>query len=192
MPFVTIKPPVIINGDNQDTLLPAFLQVGNKITYDHDGQFYKGYLGRKDGVYRFFYKRHPNVKREEWGVPLPDLPHTWTELCVDGILHPGHNASSFLRDTTDPVANIVSAVNLHGDCPSSLLQALADHNSDREVWLNSYYEEKDSIESMGTYQKITLGEYRALREKGAPRAIPTMCVLTVKKDANLLPVRAKS
>ena len=86
------------------------------------------------------------------------------------------------------MANIVSAVNLHGDCPSSLLQALADYNPDCEVWLNSYYEEKYSIESMGTYQKITLGEYRALRKKGAPRAIPTMCVLTVKKDANLLPV----
>ena len=54
---------------------------------------------------------------------------------------------------------IVSAVNLHGDCPSFLLQALADHNPDREVWLKSYYEEKVSIEGMGTYQKITLGEY---------------------------------
>ena len=86
------------------------------------------------------------------------------------------------------MANIVSAVNLHGDCSSSLLQALADHNPDREVWLNSYYKEKDSVESMGTYQKITLGEYQVLHVKGAPRAIPTMCVLTVNKDANLLPV----
>ena len=45
---------------------------------------------------------------------------------------------------------------------------------------------------MGTFQKITLGEYCALREKGAPRAIPTMCVLTIKKDENLLPLYAKS
>jgi hypothetical protein len=45
---------------------------------------------------------------------------------------------------------------------------------------------------MNTYQKITLGEYRALREKGVPKAIPTMCVLTIKKDENLLPLRAKS
>ena len=93
-----------------------------------------------------------------WGVPIPDLQHTFAELCADGILYPGHNALSFIPDTTDPVANIVSAVNLHTDCPSSLLQALADHNPDRKVWLNSYYKEKDSIKSMGTYQKITLCE----------------------------------
>ena len=67
MPFITIKPPVVTEDDNQDLLLPAFLQVGSKITYDCDGQFFKGYLGHKDGQYRFSYKRHPNVKQEEWG-----------------------------------------------------------------------------------------------------------------------------
>ncbi len=45
---------------------------------------------------------------------------------------------------------------------------------------------------MGTFQKITLGEYRALCEKGAPNAIPTMCVLTIKKDKQLMPLQAKS
>jgi hypothetical protein len=45
---------------------------------------------------------------------------------------------------------------------------------------------------MGTYQKITLGKYRTLHKNGSPRAIPTMCVLKNKKDANLLPVQAKS
>ena len=117
-------------------------------------------------------------------------------MCAEGILLPGHNTSSFLRSSTgstfDPVASIVSAVNLHQDCPSSLLRALADNHPDRSVWLQSYYEEKNSIESMGTIRKLTLGEYRALREKGAPRAIPSMCVLTIKKDENLLPIRAKS
>ena len=72
-------------------------------------------------------------------------------MCVDGTLQLGHGASSFLRGTANPVANIVSAVSLHGDCPSFLLQALADSNPDREIWLNSFCEEKDSIKSMGTY-----------------------------------------
>jgi hypothetical protein len=45
---------------------------------------------------------------------------------------------------------------------------------------------------MGTFERLTLGQYRAYREKGAPRAIPSMCVLTIKKDENLLPLRAKS
>jgi hypothetical protein len=58
--------------------------------------------------------------------------------------------------------------------------------------LESYREEKLGIESLDTYRTITLGEYRALREKGAPKAIPTMCVLTIKKDENLCPLRAKS
>ena len=71
------------------------------------------------------------------------------------------------------------------------MQALADTHPDREVWLQSYFEEKDSIEGLGTFQKLTLGQYRALREKGAPRAIPTMCVLTIKRDENMTPDRAK-
>ena len=45
---------------------------------------------------------------------------------------------------------------------------------------------------MGTFQWITLGKYRAIQENGCPQAIPTMCVLTIKKDENLLPLRAKS
>ncbi len=90
------------------------------------------------------------------------------------------------------MANIVSAVNLHRDCPPSLLQALVLTQPDREVWLQNYYEEKRGIKEMGTFWKITLGEYRALREKGAPKAIPTMCVLTIKKDKQLMPLWAKS
>jgi hypothetical protein len=45
---------------------------------------------------------------------------------------------------------------------------------------------------MGSFRRITLGKYRALLEKGAPKAIPTMCVLTIKKDEHLMPLRAKS
>jgi hypothetical protein len=56
----------------------------------------------------------------------------------------------------------------------------------------SFLEEKHGIQSLDMYKKITLGEYQALREKGAPCAIPTMCVLTIKKDERLRPLRAKS
>ena len=68
MLFITIKPPVVTKGNDQDALLLAFLQFGSKITFDHDGKFFKGYLGRKDGEYRLSFKRHPNVKQEEWGI----------------------------------------------------------------------------------------------------------------------------
>ena len=200
MASVIPKPPVDVDcSDSQDSLLPPFLRLNSKITYEHDGQYHKGYLSKTDGVYRFSFKSHANKRKEEWGVNLPNLPTTWVDLCVEGILIPGHVSHSFLRpsssptqSTFDPVASFVSAVNLHRECPPTLLKALADSHPDREVWLASYQEEKQGIESLNTYRKISLGEYRALREKGAPKAIPTMCVLTIKKDENLLPLRAKS
>ena len=196
-----------ISPVGSSALLPPFLSVNGRITYEHEGAYHKGYLTRtSSGTYRFSFKTHVKKKSEDWGVDLPNLPYNWVDLCTEGILVPGHMAHSFLRSrsgpvpsassltrsTFDPVASLVSAINLHRDCPPSLLQALASSHPDRDVWLQSYYEEKNGIESLGTFKRLTLGEYRALREKGAPRAIPTMCVLTIKKDENLMPLRAKS
>ncbi len=62
----------------------------------------------------------------------------------------------------------------------------------REKLLESFFEEKRHIQNLDTYKKITLGEYHALLEKGAPRAIQTMCVLTIKKDEALHLLHAKS
>jgi hypothetical protein len=185
---------------------PPFLQIGSRITYEHDGEYHKGFLARNsDGTYRFSFKTHFKKKSEDWGMDIPNLPFTWVDLCTEGILLPGLVAHSFIRSspadhlpspspplTFDPVANIVSVVDLHRDCPTSLLQALALTHPDSKVQLQSYYEEKGGIEDMGTFLKITLGEYRALREKGAPKAIPMMCVLTIKKDEQLMPPQAKS
>jgi hypothetical protein len=63
---------------------------------------------------------------------------------------------------------------------------LADTHPDRQ----SYFEERHSIESLGTGEKLSLAQYRALHKKGAPKAIPTMCVLTIKPDEMLNPFRA--
>ena len=157
-------------------------------------------------MYRFSFKSQVKKKTKDWGIDLPNLPFNWADLCTEGILIPGHVAHTFIphalssgpliltsyTSTFNPVASIVSAINLHRDCPPSLLQALAASHPDREVWLQSYYEEKGGIESLGTFKRLTLGEYCALQEKGAPKAIPTMCVLTIKKEEQLLPLRAKS
>jgi hypothetical protein len=78
------------------------------------------------------------------------------------------------------MANFVSAANLIWECPHSLLTALADKHPDHDIWMRCFWKEKDSIISMDTYDTITLAQYRALREKGAQRAILTMCVLTIK------------
>ncbi len=202
MASLILRPPVSGDGpstpssDNDSSLLPLFLQIGSRITYEHDGEYHKGFLVHNTGgTYRFSFKTHFKKKSEDWGVDIPNLPFTWVNLCTEGILLPGHVAHSFIRSsshnhlassspplTFDPMANIVSGVNLHRDCPPSLLQALALTHPNRKVWLKSYYKEKGDIEEMGTFRKITLAEYRALRKKGAPKVIPTMCVLTIKKD----------
>ena len=88
-------------------------------------------------VFVVLYKRHPNMKKEEWGVPLPDPTHNSSSLCAEDVLLPGHNVSTFLCQQNssifESVANIVSVVNLNKDCPSSLLQALASAHHDLEV-----------------------------------------------------------
>jgi hypothetical protein len=60
------------------------------------------------------------------------------------------------------------------------------------MWLQSYYKETNGIKSLGTFKHCTLGEYQILHKKGALKAIPTMCVLTIEKDKQLMPLRAKS
>jgi hypothetical protein len=198
MPSLIPKPPV--DASDSAHLEPPFLKPNSKITFEHDGHYHKGYLSKSfDGSHRFSfsYKFYINKKKEDWGVPLPNLPMKWHELCAEGALLPGHVSSSFLCSALSPktfdlVANFVSAVNLVRDCPRSLHIALADSHPDREVWLQSYFEEKFSIESLGTYEKLSLAQYCAVHEKVAPKAISTMCVLTINPDEMLNPFRAKS
>ncbi len=127
--------PTDLSHDGSSTLLPPFLSVNSRITYEHDGAYHKGFFPRKScGMYRFSFKTHVKKKSEDWGVDLSNLPHNWVDLCTEGILVPGHGAHSFIRSpsapvlsgsplprsTFDPVANVVSAINLHLDCPPSL------------------------------------------------------------------------
>jgi hypothetical protein len=100
MASIIPKPPIDVDpSDSQDSLPPPFLRLHSKITYEHDGQYHKGYLGQLDGVYLFVFKSHANKRKEEWGVNLPNLPSTWVDLCVEGILVPGHVSHSFLHPT---------------------------------------------------------------------------------------------
>ncbi|KAL7547756.1 hypothetical protein ACHAWF_011034 [Thalassiosira exigua] len=198
MPGLIPKPPEFDVADDDASALPSFLCPNSQVIFEHNGEYHKSYITRSSAGYRFSSKSHVNKKKEDWGVPLPNLKHRWAELCTEGILVPGHSAHSFVRSSSAPsttfdlVAQFVSAINLQQECPASLLCALAESHPDCGVWLQSFYEEKESVESMGTFQRLNLDEYQALREKGASCAIPAMCVLTIKKEENLLPLRAKS
>jgi hypothetical protein len=142
MPNTAASPPA------HSSLLPPFLSINSRITYKHDRTHHTGFLSCKPcGVYHFSFKTHVKKKSEEWGIDLPDLPFNWADLCTKDILIPGHVAHTFIRpepslvplvlasstSTFDPVASIVSAINLHRDCPPSLLQALVASHPDREV-----------------------------------------------------------
>jgi hypothetical protein len=63
--------PSAVNG--ADSLFPPFLCLNSRITFKHKGKYHKGYLGQQDGTYRFLFKSHVNKKKEDWGVPLPNL-----------------------------------------------------------------------------------------------------------------------
>ena len=192
--------------EHSSFLLP-FLSINSRITYKHEGAYRKGFpVPKPCGMYRFSFKTHVKKKSEDWGIRFPDLPFNWADLCTKGVLIPGHVAHTFIcpaspsvflvsaspTPTFDPVASIISVINLHQDFLPSLLQAPAASHPNREVCLQSYYEEKGGNESLGTFKRLILGEYCALWEKGAPTAIPTMYVLAIKKDEQLLPLHAKS
>ena len=85
----------------------------------------------------------------------------------------------------------VSAKECLRECPSSLQCALDPSHPDRHIWAASYAEEK-LLMDVDTYQVITLDEYHALWQNGAPQAIPSMCVLVIKNNETGKPDRAKS
>ena len=152
----SLIPKPAVDMTDSSHLLPPFLRINSKITFEHEGQYHKGFLTQDlNGIYSFCYKSHINKKHPDWSVPLPNLTSTWHKLCLEGVLIPGHNTTSFICKTT---AIFVSAANLIWECPRSLLYALANNHPDREVWLQSFWEEKDGIISMDTYETIKLAQ----------------------------------
>jgi hypothetical protein len=195
MPSLIPKLAVTLS-DSAHLLLP-FLQPGSKITYKRDGQYHMGFLSQSpNGAFRFSYKSHINKKTKDWGAPIPNLTSTWQDLCIEGVLIPGHQSSSFQRPQAphnNPAsASFVCAVNLKCECPRLLLTGLHPTHPNRDTWMASFCKEKSGIQSQNTYIKINLAKYRFLCAKGAPRSIPTMCILSIKKDEMLNPLRAKS
>ena len=91
-------------------------------------------------------------------------------------------------------ASHVFAVNLKAPYPPSLLKVLHEDNADRAIWVASLKEKKDGLAAANTYEEISLQEYRRLRRlpQSVPKAIPSMCVLTIKRDKNTNPDRAKA
>ena len=93
----------------------------------------------------------------DWDVDLSNLVMNWVNLCVEGVLIPGHISHMLLRlpsssapTTFDPVASFVSAVKIHLECLPSLLKTLSDSHPIHEVRFNSFLEEQRGIQSLNT------------------------------------------
>ena len=110
---------------------------------------------------------------------------------------PGHNMVSYFmqpsRSPNQPCALFVSAHSLLLNHPASLYAATHKYHPDRYTWLQSYQEEKQGLRDHSVYTVINREDYQRLRHKrNAPRAIPTMAYLGVKRDGNYNSHRAKS
>jgi hypothetical protein len=128
--------------------LPAFLSEGSKVTIDHNSAFHKGFIHHSPSAgYRVTIKRNLCSSQD------------WSSFVSDNILLPGHTTvSSFLRSNTsnnEPSANFVSAKNLLHPCPPSLLKAFHPSNPDRDIWLQSYNEEKGGYISLRFIKPLT-------------------------------------
>jgi hypothetical protein len=159
--------------------LPAFFSEGSKVTIDHNGSFHKGFMHYSpEGGFQVQIKRNLRSTKVDFAVPLPDFRQQWSSLVGDNIVIPGHSTvSSFLRPNSSnnqPSANFVSAKNLLNPCPPSLLKALHPSNPDRDVWLQSYDEEKGGLEQLNVYERINKKTYLSLKRSGRiDKALPS-------------------
>ncbi|EJK50850.1 hypothetical protein THAOC_30044, partial [Thalassiosira oceanica] len=107
-----------------------------------------------------------------------DFAATWPRLTCDNIILPSWNVGLYtrlgLKPSSPPYdpsgklvvsANHVSAKDLKSSCPKSLREALDENSVDRDIWLASYHEEKNSLLDNKTFVRLSLQQYRELRLK---------------------------
>ena len=169
--------------------LPNWIGHKTKVMYLRDGEYNKGYMifDQKHCCWRFSSQRRNGV--ELWGVDLHDLVQSCQQYIDDGILLPGwHTTTKFLQG----LARHVSVVNCQMECPASLHLAMQSSHSDKHTWLASYKEEYDGLVKQDTFDIIDEETYRHIHHTTGKLAIPSMGILSVKKDATGNPLRAKS
>ena len=78
--------------------LPAWLQHGSSVTYNHEGEFHKGFIViLADGTAHFSCRSQNSARTKSWGVTLPNLVTEWLALNCDHVLQPTWNVFSFLH-----------------------------------------------------------------------------------------------
>jgi hypothetical protein len=128
----SLIPKALVDVSDSTHLLPPFLQLNSKITFEQKmASITKAtsHICLMVSIVSAISHRCIRYKQEDWGVSLPHLPTTWHNLCMEGLLLPGHMVSSFTCIST-PMATFVSAADVTCDCPCSLLTALAKNHPD--------------------------------------------------------------
>ena len=157
--------------------LPIWLQHGCKITYNHDGEYHKGFIMiSDDGATHFSCQRQKSSRTELWGMALLNLVTEWPSLTCDNIIQSTWDVLLFLRPSTAARISAlfisvshVSAHNLKAPYPLSLLKALHEDFLDCSIWHDSYPEEKNGLIDNDTYMVIFLQEYW---QKASTRPFP--------------------
>ena len=90
------------------------------------------------------------------------------------------------------LARHVSMVNCQMECPVSLHLAMQSSHPNKHTWLASYKEEYDGLVKQDTFDIIDEETYRHIHHTTGKLAIPSMGILSVKKDASGNPLCAKS
>ena len=153
---------------------------------DQKGELHKGYINYPpEFFFHFTVRQNVRFRKIYFTVPIPDFKQHWTTLIEDNILFLGHlTIISFLKSATtsknSPSLNYVSAKHLLSPCPPSLFKSLDHCNPDRQVWLDSYNEEKQGLIDHDVYETIFKIQYLVLKQSGKiPTSIPSMCVLVL-------------
>jgi hypothetical protein len=169
---------------------PSWLGNNQKVMYLSQGTYVKGIMewNLDKHLWRFSQWRKNGVKF--FGVDLLNFCQDFQKYIDDGSLVPGwHSGKSFLLAGS---TCHISATDLKSLIPpGSPLKAFHSTNPDRPVWLDSYQEEYDGLLSNSTFDIISEDEFKALQKQYGIRAIPSMCIFTVKQT-NGVPTCAKS
>ena len=118
---------------------------------DHKRGFHKGYINYSPEVgFQFIFRRNSRSIKIDFTVPIPNFKQHWNTLLGDDRLFPEHSTvRSFLKSATScknsPSLNYVSAKHLLSPCLYSLCKAIDSSNPDRQVWIDSYNEEKQGL-----------------------------------------------
>jgi hypothetical protein len=175
---------------SQKLRFPSWLGANQRVIYLSQGTYLKGTMewNLDSRMWRFSECRKNGT--ELFGVDLPNFCKDFQRYIDDGSLVPGwHNGKSFSIAGASSHVSASTLISLVP--PGSTVKALHKNNPDKAVWLDSYREEYDGLMSNSTFDVISEEEFHCLQKRYGIRAIPSMCIFTVKHH-NGVPTRAKS